>query len=144
VTSAGCHLARLVPDWAIAQFGDLPLAILRSISAVSGETYQEVDQGELEAELSRRGFEPTQPALRGAMHALHDGGYLDCYFTAGGIKLIHLQQAGRQQVEGWPTSPGSLSADRHRTPCGWFAGSERRSNRFRERAQQSTGRGDRA
>jgi DNA-binding PadR family transcriptional regulator len=94
----------------MAQFGDLPLTIVRSISAVSGDTYEDIDDDQLKAELSERGFEPSRSTLVGVMHQLQDAGYLSCTFTGRGIALIRLEHAGRQQVEGWPTSPGSLSA----------------------------------
>jgi len=95
---------------AMAQFSGLPRSILRSIAALSGETYQDVDGDELKAELMRHGLDPTSSTLNNAMRALKDAGYLDCTFSGGGIALIRLEHAGRQEVEGWPTSPGSLSA----------------------------------
>ena len=76
-----------------------------------GDTYRDIDGDELKAELSRRDFDPDTSTLVDAMHALQDAGYLSCNFLGGGgIAHIRLEHAGRQEVEGWPTSPGSLSA----------------------------------
>jgi DNA-binding PadR family transcriptional regulator len=91
-----------VPD-----FSGLPRAILLSISALSGEAYRDdVEEEELRAELSKRGFEPKKSTLDNVMHQLQDAGYLSCTFTGGGIVLIQLEQRGRQEVEGWPVLPG--------------------------------------
>lgn len=94
----------------MAQFGDLPLAILRSVSTASGENYKDVDEPELREELGRRGYEPSRGALINLMHQLQDAYFLDCTFTGSGIALIRLQEKGRQEGEGWPTTPGSVSA----------------------------------
>lgn len=92
------------------EFGDLPLAILRSVSAVSGENYYDVHEPELREELNRRGYEPGHAALNGVMRQLTGAGYLECTFTGGEVALIRLREKGRQEVEGWPTTPGSISA----------------------------------
>ena len=93
------------------QFSNLPRAVLLSISALSGASYRDVGFDELKAELARPNFTPTDSALVGAMEALKDAGYLEAYFTAGdAAHLIRLAHAGRQEVEGWPVAPGSLSA----------------------------------
>lgn len=95
----------------MAQFSGLPRAILLSISALSGDTYRDVAGEELKTELTQRGFSPDDSALNGAMRALKAGGFVECHFTWGDdIHLIHLDLAGRQEVEGWPAVPGSVSA----------------------------------
>ena len=64
------------------------------------------------AELASRGFHPHMSALLRAMHALVDAGYVSCTFLGGmsGVELIRLQERGRQEVEGWPLSPGQPSS----------------------------------
>jgi hypothetical protein len=88
------------------QFNDLPRAILLSVSTLSGESYRDLEDDELKAELARRGFEPDRSALVNVMHQLQDAGYLSCAFTGTGIALIRLEHAGRQEVESWPVMPG--------------------------------------
>jgi len=93
-------------------FSGLPRATLLSISTLSGDTYQDVGGEDLTAELSRRGFQATMLELIGLMHRLHDAGYLSCTFLGGlsGVELIRLEHRGRQEVEGWPISPGQPTA----------------------------------
>lgn len=43
------------------------------------------------------------------MHQLQDAGYLSCTFTGGGTVLIQLEHRGRQEIEGWPVTPGQLT-----------------------------------
>ena len=93
------------------QFSDLPRAILLSISHVSGETYRDIEDDELKAELVRRGLEPSASTLFGAMRALRGAGLVECEFVGGGIAFIRLAPDGRKEVEGWPASPGALSAN---------------------------------
>jgi hypothetical protein len=94
------------------RFGGLPRAILLSVSALSGDLYRDVAGQELLAELSRRGFQPPMRALLDLMHQLQDAGYLSCVFLGGrsGVEMIRLEHRGRQEVEGWPVSPGQPSA----------------------------------
>lgn len=95
----------------MADFSGLPWAILLSISALSGDAYRDVDGEEVTAELERRGLSPDHSAFAGAMRALKDTGYVEAYFTAdNSVHLIRLSHPGRQEVEGWPTTPGSISA----------------------------------
>ena len=94
----------------VAQFSDLARPVLLSISTVSADTYGDIDETELRKELKQRGIEPGRQALVNVMHALKDAGYIDCTFTGGGIVLIRLQHAGRQEVEGWPIAPGVPSS----------------------------------
>jgi DNA-binding PadR family transcriptional regulator len=90
--------------------GDLPLAILRSISAASGETYRDIDGPELMLELQTRGFDPTEGTLTNVMFRLKDDDYIDGTRTGSGWGLIRLAGLGRQTVEGWPTAPRAISA----------------------------------
>jgi len=94
------------------RFGGLPRAILLSVSALSGDLYRDVGGDELMAEVSHRGFQPPMRALLDLMHQLQDAGYLSCMFLGGrsGVEMIRLEHRGRQEVEGWPVSPGQPSA----------------------------------
>ncbi len=95
----------------VSRFSGLPRAILLSISMLSGDTYRDVDGAELNDELSRRGFSPDRATLYGAMQALEKAGYVEASFAgAYSVDLIRLGHAGRQEVEGWPAVPGSLTA----------------------------------
>ena len=120
VVDAFDHVRPDPPDgWPLAagtadapRFGELPRAILLSVSAVSGHAYYDVGGDDLMAELARRGFQPQMGTLIRAMHQLEDAGYLSCMFLGGmsGVELIRLRERGRQEVEGWPVSPGQPSA----------------------------------
>ena len=94
------------------EFRGLPRDILLSISALSGNAYRDVGGEELTAELDRRGFQPARSEFINLMHQLQDAGYLSCTFLGGGsgIDLIRLELGGRQEVEGWPVSPGQPTA----------------------------------
>jgi hypothetical protein len=95
-------------------FQGLPRAVLQAISNVSGESYRDVDGTELVAELARLGFEPDNITLYNLMFRLRDnGGYLE-FYAGGGMELanmglIRLSEPGRQEVEGWPVTPGAVS-----------------------------------
>ena len=95
-------------------FQGLPRAVLQAISNVSGESYSDIDGSQLIDELGRLGFAPDDVALYNLMFRLRDdGGYLE--FSAHGygepasMGLIRLAEPGRQEVEGWPVTPGAVS-----------------------------------
>jgi hypothetical protein len=94
----------------VPQFAGLPLTILRAISEASGENYIDLNEFQLKSALARRNCAPGNRELRGAMRALQNDGYIECYFGGGEIFQIRLATLGRQAVEGWPTSPGAISA----------------------------------
>lgn len=95
-------------------FQGLPRAVLQAISNVSGESYRDVDGTELVAELASLGFEPDHITLYNLMFRLRDnGGYLE-FYAGGGMELtnmglIRLCEPGRQEIEGWPVTPGAVS-----------------------------------
>lgn len=100
---------------AMPEFQGLPRAVLMAISRASGETYRDIDGAELMAELGRMGHEPDPIGLHNLMFRLRDSGYVEFHAAFGndpaGLALIRLGEAGRQEVEGWPRSPGVSAAD---------------------------------
>ena len=68
-----------------------------------------LNSADLTTELSERGYDLKGRTLVNVMHQLKRAGYLDCTATGGDIALVRLEQRGRQEVEGWPTSPGSAA-----------------------------------
>jgi hypothetical protein len=97
----------------LAQFQDLPRAVLLAISNLSGDQYRDVEGDELVAELRRQGHEPDPIAVRNLMDRLSDDGYVTFSAAFGigpkALSLIRLADRGRQEVEGWP-KPGAISA----------------------------------
>ena len=95
-------------------FQGLPRAVLQAISNASSESYRDVDGPELVAELAHLGFEPDDITLYNLMFRLRDnGGYLE-FYAGGGMELakmglIRLCEPGRQEIEGWPVTPGAVS-----------------------------------
>jgi hypothetical protein len=96
-------------------FQGLPRAILVAISNVSGESMGDIEGDELIAELAQMGYEPDPVALYNTLRALRDDGGFVSYHVAGGgpnstYGLMRLELPGRQEVEGWPASPGAPSS----------------------------------
>lgn len=93
----------------MSKFQDLSRAVLIAISTLSSDDYRDVDGAELIAELSRNGHDPDPVSLYNLLFRLRDDGGLITFNAEGdGVKdwnLIRLSEAGRQKVEGWPSSP---------------------------------------
>jgi hypothetical protein len=93
----------------------LPREVLRAISRLSGDSYRDVEGEELIAELDAAGVELTDDmTLYNLMFRLRDdGGYLTFHGGAGmdaaRMGNIRLAERGRQEVEGWPMTPGAVS-----------------------------------
>ncbi len=91
-----------------------PRAVLRTIADLSGDSYRDVDGKQLIAALADQGTEVAGIGLYNLMHRLRDDGYLTFAGGAGmsveRMQLIRLDARGRQEVEGWPTIPGTLPA----------------------------------
>ena len=91
----------------LAQFQDLPRAVLVAISNLSGDRYRDVEGDELVAELRRQGHQPDPIAVRNLMERLRDDGYVTFSAAFGigpkALSLIRLADRGRHEVEGWPS-----------------------------------------
>jgi hypothetical protein len=92
-------------------FSDLARPILVAISQTSGENYSDIEEEVLTAELKRLGHEPNDITLRNIMNALKDAGYVEFYAGATHLSHIRLDEAGRQEVEGWPKIAGISATD---------------------------------
>jgi DNA-binding PadR family transcriptional regulator len=91
-----------------------PRAVLYAISKLSGDSYMDVNGPALIAELDQDRVEIDEVGLYNLMHRLRDDGYISFHGGAGmsaeKMALIRLDERGRQEIEGWPAVPGTLTA----------------------------------
>ncbi len=92
-------------------FSELARPILLAISNASGESYSFIEGDQLIAELKSLGHEPDDNTLRNLMRELKLAGYLDFYAGPTYLAHIRLEDRGRQEVQGWPTTAGVSSGD---------------------------------
>lgn len=98
----------------MSRFAEDIRPVLLAVTKLSAPDYREIDEAELRAELRTGGREYEYAAFVRLMFMLRDDdpGYLEWHRSASdGYKRIRLTGAGRQEVEGWPTSSGVSTAD---------------------------------